>query len=83
MVMLAAYFDDSGTHDRSRIVVWGGFLGTCEQWATFDQAWRKKLARPLEGKPPLKKFSVTDCQARRNEFEGYSVAESGIVLIST
>lgn len=77
--MLAAYFDDSGTHDDSSVVVWGGFLGTATQWSDFDEAWRAKLAAPLPGKSPLKKFSLADCNGRHGEFSGYSRAESDLV----
>lgn len=79
MLMLAAYFDDSGTHDDSKIMVWGGFIGTATQWADFDKAWRAKLAAPIPGKPRLKKFSLADCNARRGEFLGYSQAESDLL----
>jgi hypothetical protein len=79
MLMLAAYFDDSGTHSTSRVVAWGGFLATAVQWAAFDVAWREKLVRPLPGKPHLNKFSLADCRARRGEFETYSLAESDLL----
>jgi hypothetical protein len=79
MLMLAAYFDDSGTHDDSSVVVWGGFLGTATQWSNFDKVWRAKLAAPLPGKPCLKKFSLADCNGSHGEFSGYSRAESDLV----
>ena len=79
MLMLAAYFDDSGTHDSSQVIVWGGFLGTAEQWKQFDITWRAKLARPLDGKPRLSKFGLADCDRCRNEFEGYGRAESDLL----
>jgi len=77
--MLAAYFDDSGTHDSSRVVVWGGFMATSEQWNAFDEAWRTKLKEPLPGKPTLKKFSLSKCQGLHGEFENYSRTESDLV----
>jgi hypothetical protein len=79
MPMLAAYFDDSGTHDDSKLVVWGGFIGTAEQWSGFDKAWRAKLARPLPGKPRLTKFGLADCEGHHGEFAGYSEAESDLL----
>jgi hypothetical protein len=79
MLMLAAYFDDSGTHNDSKVVVWGGFLGTAAQWSDFDKAWRAKLASPLPGKARLKKFSLADCNGSHGEFSGYSRAESDLV----
>jgi hypothetical protein len=77
--MLAAYFDDAGTHDASGTVVWGGFLGTAEQWANFDKAWRAKLTRPLPGKAHLIKFGLADCERHRGEFVHYSAAESDLL----
>ena len=77
--MLAAYFDDAGTHDNSRVVVWGGFLGTCEQWDKFDRTWRAKLASPLPGKPKLTKFGLADYSGHHGEFVGYSIAESDLL----
>jgi hypothetical protein len=79
LLMLAAYFDDSGTHDNSRVVVWGGFMGTIDQWSRFDGAWRSKLKRPLDGKPPLRKFSLAECDNGYNEFASYSRAERDLL----
>lgn len=77
--MLAACFDDSGTHEDSKLVVWGGFIGTAEQWSGLDKAWRSKLARPLPGKPRLTKFGLADCEGHHDEFAGYSIAESDLL----
>lgn len=77
--MLAAYFDDSGTHDDSRVVTWGGFIAPSEQWSRFDVAWRTKLAEPLPGKPRLSKFSLSKCNGGHDAFEDYSLAERDLV----
>ncbi|MGC2780894.1 MAG: DUF3800 domain-containing protein [Bradyrhizobium sp.] len=77
--MLAAYFDDAGTHTTSRVVVWGGFMATADQWKVFDLAWRRKLARPLPGKKGLSKFGLADCRSRIKEFTDYSMAESDLL----
>ena len=77
--MLVAYFDDSGTHDASEIVVMAGFIGTEEQWRPVDEAWAAKLKEPLPGKPPLNRFHMANCMARNGEFFGYSEADRDAV----
>lgn len=79
MLMLASYFDDAGTHNDSKMVVWGGFVGTAQQWADFDEAWQEKLSRPLPGKAPLTKFGLADCERHRGDFLRYSAAESDLL----
>lgn len=44
--MLHAYFDDSGTHSNSDIVVWAGFVVSEKKWTAFDAEWRVLLANP-------------------------------------
>lgn len=77
--MLQAYFDDAGTHRDARIICWGGFLGTDEQWAGFDEKWRAKLARPFDqaehARAGLKRFHLAECQALDGEFRDYRRAE--------
>ena len=43
IAMLGAFFDDSGTHSTSPVVVIGGLLGTAEQWDDFVPAWNALL----------------------------------------
>jgi hypothetical protein len=80
MGMLTAYFDDSGTHDNSLFVLLGGLYGTEKQWTPFDSAWRAKLASPLPGKPPLKRFHMYDCVHGEGEFVGYNQAERDALI---
>jgi len=74
-VMLECYFDDSGTHGTSRVVVWGGIVGHKDFMRELEAAWKARLAEPCEGKPPIRKFSSADLLAGREEFEGYNDAE--------
>lgn len=73
--MLHCYFDDSGTHDGSRLAVWGGLAGATGHFLELDAAWRRLLAEPLPGKAPLKKFALADCRAGEGEFANYKPAE--------
>ena len=77
--MLEGYFDDSGTHGDARVVVWGGFVGTIDQWAGLDARWRQKLKEPLPGKPRLEKFGLADCRWGVGDFEIYSAPERDLV----
>jgi hypothetical protein len=79
LAMLAAYFDDSGTHEGSRVVAMAGWCGTEAQWEAFEVAWAGKLQEPLPGKPPLTKFGLADCVNGVEEFFGYSDAERDAV----
>jgi hypothetical protein len=47
--MLTAYFDNSGTHASSNIVLVAGIFGTEWQLRSPDRLWQKHLERPLDG----------------------------------
>ncbi len=74
--MLTAYFDDSGTHSGSDIVLLAGIFGNQWQWNLFNRLWIEKLANPLPGRPALERFHMTDCFNSLNEFEGWRREET-------
>ena len=78
--MLVGYFDDSRTHNDPKIIVWAGFVGAEDQWAGLTTVWIAKLAAPLPGKPPLRSFHMSKCEARDGEFADYNVAEKDAVI---
>ena len=45
LMLIRAYFDDSGTHANSDVVVLGGLLGSVDQWTQFETAWAAKFSR--------------------------------------
>ena len=74
IVMLAGFFDDSGTHTASQVAVWGGLFGPLDEFEKLDAAWRGLLSAPIDGKPPLSKFSLAECIAGEGEFSHYNKA---------
>jgi hypothetical protein len=75
--MLTAYFDDSGTHASSNIVLVAGIFGTEWQLRSLDRLWQKQLEHPLSGaKQRLRRFHATDCYNSTNEFVGWSRTET-------
>jgi hypothetical protein len=79
-VMLRAFFDDSGTHRQSDVALIGGLIGTREQWEKFEEQWAAKLIAPLLGKPALRRFHLSECNACDGDFADYSRAESDAVI---
>lgn len=75
LLMITGYFDDSGTHDTSEIVLVGGLLGNQYQWQYFNELWASQLREPVPGKFALSRFHMTECQARRGEFDGWNTEQ--------
>ncbi len=66
LMVLAAYFDESGTHRDSPVVAVGGFLSTAERWVTFEEEWRTVLRSNH-----LEYFHMTDFENRRGPYSGW------------
>ena len=75
MLMIECYFDDSGTHGGASVVVWGGVIGTIEQFKSLDERWAILLQSPLPAKPKLRRFHLFDCRSGMGEFADYSLPE--------
>lgn len=67
------YFDDSGSHDESDVVVWGGVVGYSPLVSELIEAWQRQLSKPAEGKSSIEYFSSRDLLAGNGQFEGYEI----------
>jgi hypothetical protein len=71
-MILTAHCDESGTHAGSPVSVLAGFVGSTEDWISFDREWAKVL----------KKHGVTHVRAkqlwhRQGPFKGWTQARAG------
>src|ERR1700678_2523208 len=70
LVVLSAYFDDSGTHAGSPVVSTGGLYGNDGQWEVLEREWKAILHAPGDGWPRLRRFHMYDCEHGIGEFSG-------------
>jgi hypothetical protein len=80
LAMLTAYFDDSGTHGGSDIVLMAGFFAHRNQWDLFDKLWAKQLSAPCPGKESLSWFHMAECQAGDGMFLGWKRHETDFLV---
>ncbi len=77
LVMLTAYFDDSGTHATSNVVLVAGIFGTEWQLTSLERLWLPHLEQPLCGqKPRLRRFHAYECNNSLGEFTGWTRTET-------
>lgn len=65
LVMLQAYFDDSGSNPTDPVFVLGGLVSTVEKWEAFSDRWRRVLAQD----PPLAYFKANEARNRTGDFQ--------------
>lgn len=65
LAMIAAYFDESGTHDQSKVVTISGVVGPISEWVKLEAPWKAELAKV----PGVSHFHATDCERKRREFK--------------
>jgi hypothetical protein len=66
MVMLAVYFDESGTGDTSPVLSVGGYVATVDKWRRFDREWRHFLDEEKIGF-----LHMTDLENFQKQFSGF------------
>ncbi len=74
--MISAYFDDSGTHDKSEIVVVAGVFGTEARLRGLDRHGRKSWLVRYKGGNHLLSVLTTECHNSTGEYAGWSRAET-------
>lgn len=74
VAVIFGYFDESSTHEGSRVASLCGFLADPHVWDDFDQAWKKVLdKRDWPNRPS--EFHMYDCVRGIGTFSGWSFAE--------
>ena len=74
--MIQGYFDGSGTHVGSKVLVIAGFIGEEEAFVDLDQQWEKVLNDP-RWPTRLPEFHTVECVHGGGEFQqgGWNYAE--------
>lgn len=67
VVLLQAYFDESGTSGDEPLTVIGGLVATSQTWLDFDALWRTALRHELK-ELSLDWFHMIDCERGENGF---------------
>lgn len=66
MVMFTAYFDDSGTHEGSKVTVVAGYISTVEQWKKLESEWRDVL-----NDAGIEFFRMSKYESKHGPYEGW------------
>jgi len=64
VVILTAYFDESGTHRGAKALSVGGYVSTADHWELFEREWMESLR--IYG---VDYFHTTDFVASQGEFK--------------
>jgi hypothetical protein len=66
VVVLTAYFDESGIHKGSKLVTVGGYVAHPHVWKHFSKHWRRHLAEAR-----VSDFHATDLEALQGPYLGW------------
>lgn len=58
-LVLSAYFDESSSHDQSKVIALAGFIGEAQTFGTFTRDWKSRLITPEGGS--LDEFKTFSC----------------------
>lgn len=73
--MLKAFFDDSGTHASSDVIVMGGIIAPEEAWAALEPPWQAEIDRL-----GIKKMHMSHCERRWGEFKDMERPERDAII---
>lgn len=78
-VFLKGYIDESVSKDR-RVFTLSALVAQGHEWVPLAEEWEAMLADvnlrlASEGRPRLKRYHASECNARDNDFEGWSESE--------
>jgi hypothetical protein len=69
LAMYSAYFDESGTHQQSKVMVICGMVSTVEQWSHFTREWNDLLVE-FEIVPPFHMKLYTPSVGQFSKWKG-------------
>ena len=69
ILVLRAYFDESGMHGSAPIVGVAGFIGTAEAWEAIERDWLAELDWLRDQNVIIPNFHATDCEAGEGFWE--------------
>jgi hypothetical protein len=75
MAVIAAYFDDSGTHSESDVAVASCYVGIVDQWKKLEGDWQD--ARNAEG---FSVFGMADILGGNGEFRNWPEEKRGRLI---
>jgi hypothetical protein len=68
IAVFQVYLDESADAKKEKIFVIAGWMGTMQTWADFIPQWDDRIRHES-----IKSFHMADCEARRQEFSGWSL----------
>jgi len=66
LVLMEAYFDESGTHGHALITSLAGYVATKETWVSLEEQWQRELE--VYADKGVKTFHMAHCVAQEGEF---------------
>lgn len=75
IIVLKAFLDDSGTHDRSDVIVMGGIIAPEEAWVALEPKWQAELTRL-----GIEKMHMSHCERRWGEFKDFERPERDAMI---